>query len=219
MKQKVYGIAAAVLLCTAMTELYGVDKMGADYAAPAVASFLEGLALPEGELYAFTLEDTEKALGVSADNGICVFELVDCMYRYLAPRNMRVSISGDYIRNLHSKFYLGEAWTRALIRLDDILRLDTGAILSEDQNALDMFLPEPSSKYIEIGNGFYEAKFGFKTLTPNLFADAYGLTVRWFVVKTPVLRMEMYGPNLGAIYVKAINRPKKWEFGLITRLQ
>ncbi|MDR1747985.1 MAG: hypothetical protein LBR47_02880 [Spirochaetaceae bacterium] len=224
MKKTVYGIMAAALFCVTLTGLYGAERNGADYAAPYVASFLEALSLPAGESYAFTYQDTEQMLGLSADTGINIFELIDCMYRYLAPRRMRISISGEALRSLQSEFDLGGERVLAILSVEKLRYLELGAVLSSSQsdlrgqNALDVYLDSPCSKYIEIGTASYEARFGFKTITPLLLADAYGVTVKRLFVTTPLTKLELYAPGKGAIYVKALSRPKKWNLDIISRI-
>ncbi len=224
MKKTVCGFMAAILFCIALTGVYGEDRMGADYGAPFVASFLEALELPEGESYAFTYGDTEQALGLSADRGINIFELIDGMYRYLAPRGMRISISGDSLRRLQAEFDLGGERVLAILSVEKLRYLELGAVLSGlnsgpgGQSALDVYLDSPCSKYIEIGTASYEERFGFKTITPLLLSDAYGITVKRLFVNTPLTKLELYAPGKGAIYVKALSRPKRWNLDIISRI-
>jgi len=55
-------------------------------------------------------------------------------------------------------------------------------------------------------------------MEPRLFAEAYGVQVKRFPVSTELQKLELYAPAKGAIYVKALNRPKRWNLNIVVRL-
>lgn len=81
--------------------------LGADAAYPALEKVLEQIPIAENTLYIFSDDELNQVLDTSADLVINLFELMDCLYRYLAPRNMRVEISGTSLRNARQIFDYG----------------------------------------------------------------------------------------------------------------
>jgi len=202
-------------ICT--TSLFASPKrLGADHAEPGVASFLSGLNLVSGEHYFCSERDAYNLIALAEREKINVFELIDTMYRFAAPRNIRFTIQGEHIRKTQGKYDLGGERILAILAIDTLRYIEFGAILLKDQRAMDAYLEGPRETYIEIGTAHYESQFGFETLSPLLFDNAYGITVQKLFFKAPLEKLELFSPGKGAIHVKNMFRPKRWNLDVVT---
>ncbi len=194
------------------------ERLGADLAVPEVTAFLKTLPLKSGQMYEFSSGDTERLIDLAARIHINVFEALDCTYRYVKPLNARVKVFGSDLRNLQSRYDLGGERVLAILSVDKLRYLETGVELAPGQYALDIYLESQTEKYIEIGTAVYNARFGFKRISPLHFNDAYGITVKKLIITTTLERLELFSPGKGAIYVKALARPKKWNLDVVRKL-
>jgi len=217
MKHSVLGFFCLLLLLFPISSSSGQSRLGADLAVPAVNQFLTGLPLEAGTAYIFTETDSANIIDIAARARINVFELIDCLYRYLSPRNYRVSIAGARLRQLQGRYDFGGERVLSILSIEKLVKLETGAVFSGTENALDIYLDSGYETYIEIGTAIYDNRFGFKRLSPLLFSDAYGITVKKLFFSAPLTKLELFAPGKGAIYVKGISRPKKWNLNVITQ--
>lgn len=194
------------------------QRLGADLAAPSVSAFLKTLPLKTGQMYVFSAQDTERFIDLAAQIHINVFEALDCTFRYIKPLNVRVTVMGADLRKLQSRYDLGGERVLAILSVDKLRHLETGANLSPSQFDLDIFLDSPTEKYIEIGTAVYAPRFGFRKLSPLLFDQAYGITVKKLVINTTLEKLALFEPGKGAIYVKALSRPKRWNLNVVRKL-
>lgn len=192
-------------------------RLGADHAEPAVAYFLENLKLPSKGMYICSEEDVLNLIDLAEQEKINVFELIDCIYRYVAPRGTRITIFGKDLRKTQENFDLGGERILAILGIDTIRYIEVGAVLEKGQKAMDVFLEGSRETYIEIGTAVYEKRFGFETLSPLLFDDAYGITVKKLFFKAPLTKLELFSPGKGAIHVKNMFRPKRWNLDVVTK--
>ncbi len=210
-------IALLFALLLAGGTAFAAQGIGADAAYPYIAEYLESIPFERGELYKCTLSDLRDVMALAADIHINVFEVIDCFYRWCEPRGIRIAMYGDDLRQIEKEFDLGGQRILAILALENLERLETGALLEPSQCALDMYLNEPYEEYIEIGTVNYEERAGFRKMSPKLFDEAYGITVKKFFITTQLARLELFEPGRGAIYVKAISRPKRWNLDLVRR--
>ena len=194
------------------------SRLGANKAEPLVTAFLKTLPLNSGQMYILTDKDAEGLIDLAAQIHINVFEMLDCTFRYVKPLNIRVRVSGSQLRSLQTRYDLGGDRVLAILSVEKLNNLELGARLANGQNDLDIFLNSPSEKYIEIGTAVYDVRFGFKKISPLLFGEAYGITVKKMFITTTLERLELFAPGKGAIYVKALQRPKKWNLDVVTKL-
>lgn len=194
------------------------ERLGADLAAPSVTAFLKTLPLKTGQMYIFSAQDTERFIDLAAEIHINVFEALDCTFRYITPLNVRVTVLGSELRKLQSRYDLGGERVLAILSVDKLRYLETGAILTPGQYDLDIFLDSPTEKYIEIGTAVYATRFGFRKMSPLLFDQAYGITVKKLVINTTLEKLALFEPGKGAIYVKALTRPKRWNLDVVRKL-
>lgn len=193
-------------------------RLGSDHAEAGIADFLTEMKLTPTTIYICTETDTAKLIALAETEKINVFELIDCIYRFISPRNIRILLYGEHIRKMQMNFDLGGDRILAILAIDTLRYIEFGSILNKGQNAMDVYLEAPRETYIEIGMAHYESQFGFTTLRPNLFDDAYGITVQKFFLKAPLTKLELFSPGKGAIYVKNMFRPKKWNLDVVTKI-
>jgi len=192
-------------------------RLGADHAEPGVAMFLTGLELIPGTMYVCTETDTANLIALAEMEKINVFELIDCIYRYINPRNIRFTIFGKHIREMQSNFDLGGDRILAILAIDTLRYIEFGSILEDGQKAMDAYLESAKETYIEIGMAYYESEFGFLSLSPLLFNEAYGIIIKKAFFKAPLIKVELFSPGKGAIYVKNMFRPKRWNLDVVTK--
>lgn len=220
--KKIYGIGILVFLFNAFwSSAVFADEfgIGSDNAAPIIKELLESLPMEKNKIYVFTDSETEKLIAKAADIKINIFELLDCIYRYLAQNSFRAEIKGSSLQRLLEKFDFGKDRIPALLPIAKIEKMQTGAVFEENQHALDMYLKEPYEKYIEIGIAMYKTRFGFKKIEPNLFSQSFGMQVKKFGIKKAIEKIHLYENGKGAIYAKGFIKPKRWNLWLITRIE
>lgn len=209
MRKKPAILLIAFSLC--VSPLLAQAKSGADSAAPEVARFLDGLSLSSASTYRLSETETGALLEIAARRKLNVFELLDCVYRNVSARNGRISLSGAYLRNLESRFKLGDERIMSIFPVSILDYLETGTPKDGDDAALDIFLTKEHEDYVEIGTAHYQKKFGFAKIGPLEFSSAYGVVVKKLFLTMPLVKLELYAPGKGAIYVSGIARPKRWN--------
>ncbi len=206
---------AAVMLVFLAIAQVSAEKLGADAASPKIAAELAALRLSAGATHTLTEPETRSFIALAAKLSINVFELIDGAYRYAASAGVRFVLSGDALRAAAASFDLGGERIEALLPIDKTSRLEFGAVLAPGQEAMDVYLNGPHSRFIELGTAVMDSRFGFKRLEPLLFSEAYGVKVRRFPISTELEKLELYEPAKGAIYVKALSRPKRWNLRVV----
>lgn len=196
-----------------------VPKSGADNAAPAVAELLATFPIQPNRLYVFSAAEIEQLLTLSAEMRINLFELIDGSYRYLAPRGMRVVMTGEILRAAEPRWDFGRERIRSLIPLDVLIRIESGAVIASGQKAMDVYLTTKREEDLELGIALYDTRFGFGKLEPKLFSEAYGVKVKRFPLTLDLVRLELYEPAKGAIWVKGLGIPKRWKLYVVTKKQ
>lgn len=207
-----------VLLLSVFSSLHADSRLGADKAMPYMTDFLETLPLVPGTVYELNEEETGKVIRLAADIHINVFEIIDCSFRYITPKNCRIRLDGALLRKQQSVFDLGGERVLAILAVDKIKFLETGASFTQDQHDLDIYLSEPAETYIEIGTAVYNTHFGFKKMSPLLFEDAFGISVKKLLFSAPLIKLKLFAAGKGEIYVKGVPRPKRWNLDVITYL-
>lgn len=197
---------------------YAQAKPGADVGAPVVAQFLASIRLEPGAARTLTEKETAELIALAAELRLNVFELLDGAYRYASRIGGRIVLPGNELRKAAAAFDMGGPRVRALLPIDKTERIEVGAVLASGQNAMDVYLKDKHSEFIELGTAVMESRFGFRRIAPKLFSEAYGVKVQRFPVSTELQKLELYAPAKGAIYVKALNRPKRWNLNIVTRL-
>ncbi len=216
MKAIIRTISVCLLLPISITSFFAQERLGSDLAAPKVSVFLQTLPIKGNQLYSFSDADTDNLINLAATLHINVFEMIDCIFRYAEQLNMRILISGTSLRKAQTNYDLGGERVLAILPVTKLKYLETGAIFSPSQKDFDIVLEEGHQSYIEIGTAVYEPHFGFSRMTPNLFDQAYGITVKKLFFSSQLEKLELYSPGKGAIYVKGLSRPKRWNLNVVT---
>lgn len=193
-------------------QLSNVDK-----AANTLKEFVLTLPITVTSVYTLTDSEAFSLINISADAGINVFELIDSAFRILEPLNARVVITGDSLRKTEDFFILGDERVLSILPIKKLVYLEVGKSISSKQNDLDIFLDSEYESFIEIGTARYLKHFGFKNLSPSLFDSCFGVQVHKLFFSAPLIKLELYGPAKGAIYVKGLIKPKRWNLQIIQR--
>lgn len=192
--------------------------MSADEAYPIIEKKVSALPMQENTVYYTSDDDVQLVLGTAADTGINLFELIDCIYRYLAANNKRIEISGDMLRNARTSFSYGGYPVEVLLPIDTIVSVQVGACFNQNQNPLEMELTAPYSVYIEIATAAYDTRCGFTKLQPLNFMESYGMYIKKWNITKQIRKIHLYEPGFGAVYVHGFFKPKKWAFAAISRI-
>ena len=192
--------------------------MSADDAYPIIEKTLSALPMQKNTIYYTSDDDIQLILGTAADTGINLFELIDCMYRYLAVNNKRLEISGKILRNARASFSYGGYPVEQLLPIDTIVSVQVGACFTKNQNPLELELNAPYSVYIEIATAAYDTRCGFTKLQPLNFLESYGMYIKKWNITKQIRKIHLYEPGFGAIYARGFFKPKKWELRAISRI-
>jgi hypothetical protein len=203
-------------LIAIMSPSFSDGRLGAELAVPKVNEYLSSLHLKTSQMHTFSDDEAKQFIALAAKLKINIFELIDCTFRYVSTRNIRVSISGISLRKLQNQYDFGGERVLAIIPIDKLQYIETGAFLSGDQKDLDIYLTSVHQSYIEIGTAEYEPRFGFEAMLPLVYSQAYGITVKKLFFSAPLEKLELYAPGKGAIYAKGLSRPKRWNLDIIT---
>ncbi len=219
MKKILISITILIFSCiSAFTYDYGFG-IGADAAAPKIEKVLKTIKIPQNKLYLCTDKDVELIIDTAAKTQINIFELIDCVYRYLAKNNMRIEVKGSSLRKLMNSYDYGGTRVLGIIPIPVINKFLLGVKLNKDDKPFQVYLTKKYKKYIEIGTALYEKEFGFNKMKANWLLDAYGMKVKKFGLKLTIKSINLYTRGYGAIHLKGIPRPKLWDFALITKKQ
>lgn len=186
--------------------------MGADAAYPTIEGVLKTMEFKDNEVSILKTEDLEKLIETSAEIEINIFELFDCLCRYLSAHQYRVRIDGSSLLAMKQNYVIDERMIQKLLPIDELEYVETGSCFTDEQNALDIFLRKEVQRDLEIGIGLYQKHFGFKKMEPLLFSKCFGLDVRVKVLnlKMKVSKLHLCDRGKGAFYVKGFYRPKRW---------
>lgn len=210
-------ICIGLFYCMGLSLLPAVQPSGADNASPKIAGFLMTLPISSGSVYTLPDSEVETLIEISANAGINVFELIDCTFRFLKLQNARIIIKGDSLRKTENLFVLGDERVLSILPVKNLRFIEVGASFFSEQNNLDIFLDSEYESYIEIGTARYQKHFGFKTLSHLILDDCFGVQVHKLFFSAPLIKLELYAPAKGAIYVKGLFRPKRWNLQIIQR--
>lgn len=206
-----------VIVCL-LLPIHTVFGAGADAAYPILEKVFSEMQIPEDTLYTVSDQDMTVLLDKSVELDINLLELMDCMYRYLAPNRKRIEISGSIIRKSQTSFSYGDP-LETLLPLEKLEKLEIGACFISEQKPLDMWLESEYSVSIKIATAVYDTRCGFAKIEPLNFLQPYGMQVKkWNIIK-PIRKFELYAPGLGAVYAVGFFRPKRWYVDSVTRIQ
>lgn len=214
---KIYKRILLLIFFSLLCSLYAFSE-GADAAYPVLEKMFSEMQIPENTIYTVTDQDMAAMLDKSVDLDINLFELIDCIYRYLAPNNKRFEISGTILRNAQTTYSYGDP-IETLLPIENMEKLQVGACFTQEQKPLDMWLSAPYSVFIKVATAVYDTRCGFGKLEPLNFLEPYGMQVKkWNIVK-PIRKFHLYEPWHSAVYAEGFFRPKRWWVDSVTRIQ
>lgn len=197
--------------------LYSFGK-GADAAYPTLEKMFSEMQIPENKLYIVSDQDMATMLDKSVELDINLFELLDCIYRYLAPNHKRFEISGTVLREAQTTYSYGDP-IETLLPIEKMEKIQVGACFTQEQKPLDMWLSEPYSVFIKVATAVYDTRCGFGKLEPLNFLEPYGMQVKkWNIVKN-IRKFYLFEPGRSAVYAEGFFRPKRWWVDSVTRIQ
>ena len=197
--------------------LYSFGK-GADAAYPILEKMFSEMQIPENKLYIVSEQDMATMLDKSVELDINLFELLDCIYRYLAPNHKRFEISGTVLREAQTTYSYGDP-IETLLPIEKMEKIQVGACFIQEQKPLDMWLSEPYSVFIKVATAVYDTRCGFGKLEPLNFLEPYGMQVKkWNIVKN-IRKFYLFEPGRSAVYAEGFFRPKRWWVDSVTRIQ
>ena len=197
--------------------LYSFGK-GADAAYPILEKMFSEMQIPENRLYIVSEQDMATMLDKSVELDINLFELLDCIYRYLAPNHKRFEISGTVLREAQTTYSYGDP-IETLLPIEKMEKIQVGACFTQEQKPLDMWLSEPYSVFIKVATAVYDTRCGFGKLEPLNFLEPYGMQVKkWNIVKN-IRKFYLFEPGRSAVYAEGFFRPKRWWVDSVTRIQ
>lgn len=207
-----------VLFCS-LSLLFADSRLGADKAMPFVSEFLSAIPASSNSLYVLDENQTHLIIQLASDLHINVFELLDCSFRYAKPKKLRLRLDGEILRNLQKEFDLGGDRVLAILAIHKVDYLEIGDSFNKNQHDLDIYLLEPTETYIEIGTARYDTHFGFTKLSPLLFDGAFGINVKKTFFSSSLVKLKLYEPGKGEIYVKGLPMPKRWNLDVIATIR
>ncbi len=213
--KKIYMIAL-ISISLFSTLLFG-ESIGADVAAPKIEEVIKTVDVPQGKVYVCSDQDVELLIATAADVQINIFELIDCVYRYLEKNKLRIKINGSSLRKLMDKYEYGDERILSLMPVPLINKIYLGYKLKKNDRPFEVYMKDKYEKYVEIATVLYEKDFGFTEMKPNLFLNSYGMKVKKFNIKLRVKKIHLYEPGYGAVYAKGFFKPKKWGFETIKK--
>lgn len=183
-----------------------------------INKILEQIPMEDNSLYICCDNDVENLISAAADLNLNIFELFDCVYRYLSANGKRVEIDGSSFNKLSNKFKFGDDLVLALVPFQLIIKIQMGITFDKKQYPLQFLLKDDYEKYVEIATVIYKKEFGFKNIEPNLFINSYGMFVKKIGIKLAVKKIHLYELGYAAIYAKGFYKPKKWKLAAITSI-
>ena len=163
-------------------------------------------------------------LAWAAAKGANVFDLLDEAGLALQSQGLRLTVRGNDLRaEVDGNYNLGGPRVDALFPLATLDRLTLGG--GDGKPAVEVFLTEPHSGFLELGNFALQTHYGFWTLGPKSLDHAFGVKVSegwWTFDLAYVARVPdptgKGSPNFIAIHLKDFPKPKQWWIAPIQRL-
>ncbi len=103
--KKIY--LACLLLISSFALFAEPMGRGADAAYPDIEKVLKTIPIGTEKIYLVSDADVEKLISTAADVEINIFELIDCVYRYLSKNKMRIQIMGSSLQRLMDDYDYG----------------------------------------------------------------------------------------------------------------
>lgn len=166
-----------------------------------------------------TQNQTEALLKTAASRGWNAFDLLNELTADLQTRKIRVEIDGSILRKAGETWRIGDHRVFALLPIMKVLRINLGFTTDTLKlPALEIFLKEPHSDFLELGDFSLQTYYGFRKNLVKSLEDAFGVQVKNGPLSfdlDKILRVPDptggVNPNFIAIHIKFFFRPKQWH--------
>ncbi|WP_321990745.1 hypothetical protein [Marispirochaeta aestuarii] len=164
-----------------------------------------------GVLRPLDLEILAAMLEYADKQGKTIFELLNESFHYLQERGLRIRLDGNDLRHLNRRFELGGRRVNTLLPVEKIGHIEIGSVLQENQAAMEVFLFEKHSDFLELGDFYLSEHFGFTSLEEGWYRGGFGVKVRYLFMSLELEELNLYEERKIAIWVQGIPRPKRWR--------
>ncbi len=187
-------------------------------AAEELKQLLRDLPAEANEMYRVQPEDFYPLLEYAARKKYNLFELLNLSYLELVQMEARLSFSKDVLAEIERRYNIGGSKMHIVFPFEIMERLELGARLNSQDNALDAFIEEKySADFYGFGDLHEDTHFGFETIELNYFRDAFGMYAKRMFFTFDVSHIELYEPRHVAIHLKNFFKPKKETFWAIKK--
>ncbi len=172
---------------------------------------LSGISGEAGSIRPVDLEILTRMLEYADKQEKTIFELLNESFLYLQERGLRIRLNGDDLRGLNRRFELGGKRVNTLLPVEKMDHIEIGAVLQENQAAMEVFLFEKHSDFLELGDFYLSEHFGFTSLEKDWYRGGFGVKVKYLIMSLALEELNLYEEGKIAIWVKGIPRPKRWR--------
>ena len=136
---------------------------------------LSNISGESGVLRPLDLEILTRMLEYADKQGKTIFELLNESFLYLQDRGLRIRLDGDDLRDLNRRFELGGRRVNTLLPVEQIDHIEIGSVLQKNQAAMEVFLFEKHSDFLELGDFYLSEQFGFTGLEEGWYLGGFGV--------------------------------------------
>jgi hypothetical protein len=172
---------------------------------------LSGISGEPGSIRQVDIEILTRMLEYADKREKTIFELLNESALYLKERDLRIHISGDDLRSLNRRFELGGRRVQTLLPVEKMDHIEIGAVLQENQAAMDVFLREKHTDFLELGDFYLSEHFGFSSLDKAWYRGGFGVRVKYLFLFLELEELNLYEERKIAIWVQGVPRPKRWR--------
>ena len=156
-------------------------------------------------------EELDRLLQYGVARGLTIFELFNEVILALAGRGQKVAIEGDDLRAASRSYDLGGDRVASLLPVAKVKRVSLGPAGAGGPGELEVLLLEEHAQYLELADITLSSRYGFRKVSPGLFSDGYGASVRRLFFSFNLESIELYARNKIAIHVRGLAQPKRWR--------
>ncbi len=161
-------------------------------------------------------EELERLLQYGAAGKLTIFEVFNEVIVALAGRGQLASIDGEVLRAAVERYDLGGDRVASLLPIAKVARVSLGTRRAGTAGELEVLLQREHAEYVEVADIRLQSRYGFRDVTPGLFSDGFGASVRRLLFSFNLESMELYERNKVAIHVRGLPQPKRWRIPRIT---
>lgn len=165
-----------------------------------------------------------RLLDYGVERELMIFEVLNAATLHLANLRLQARISGDSLRKAELRYDLGGERVRALLPISIVKEARLGENPETGTAFLEISLVEShisnlTNEKVGLLNEMdirLSESYGFALVTPELFTEGYGGSVKRRLFGARLDSIEIYATGRIAIRVRGFSRPKRWR---ITRIK